>query len=100
MIDEETQGDSAASSEFDDPIGPHQFDEGLDLLLAAGLIHARLHPMDLAQIDTRRFRQEPACIDAGGLRPFRNAHALSFQVPGGGDASVGAHVKCRVPEYA
>ena len=51
-----------------------------DLLLTPRLIDAGLHPMDLGEIDAGGLGEKAARIDARGLRPFRNADALAFQV--------------------
>ena len=71
-----------------------------DLLLAPGLVHAGLHPFDLGEIDVRRFLEKTARINAGGLRPFRNADGFTFQVLRRLNAAVGAHIERRMAEHA
>ncbi len=63
-----------------------------DLLGAAGLVHPRLQPTDLGEVDAFVLGEEAAHIDAGGLRPFRDADALALEVLRAPDAAVAADV--------
>ena len=64
----------------------------LHLLRAPGLVDPGLHPLDLGEIDAVVVGEKAAHIDAGGLRPFRNADRAAFQVLRAFDPAVAAHV--------
>ena len=71
----------------------------LHLLVATGLIDAGLHPFNFAQIDAGGLSQKAPRINAGGLRPFRDADRLAFEILRRRDAAIGAHVNCRMAKH-
>ena len=68
----------------------------LDLLVAAGLVDARLQPLDGGEIDPVMLGQKAAHVDACGLRPFGNPDGAALQVLGPADAAIAAHVDRRM----
>ena len=71
----------------------------LHLLRPPGLVDPGLQPLDLGEIDAVVLGEHAAHIDAGGLRPFRNADRAAFEVFGGFDPAVGAHVDRGMPMH-
>ena len=61
-----------------------------------GLVHAGLQPADLREIDAVVLGEDAAHVDAGGLRPFRDADGAAFEVLRGLDAAIAAHVDRRM----
>ena len=72
----------------------------LDFLDATGLVHAGLVPVDFGELDAVLVLQHAAHVDAGGLRPFRDADPATFQILRRTDAGLRAHVDRRVAEHA
>ena len=66
------------------------------LLRAAGLVDAGLQPADFCEIDALLLGEKAAHIDAGGLRPFRDADGAALEILRGPDAGLAAHVDRRV----
>src|SRR3979409_1152584 len=63
---------------------------GAALLRWPGRVHPVLQPLDLGEVDAVVLGEKAAHIDAGGLRPFRNADGAALEVLRGFCAAIAA----------